>query len=35
MKLSCLASLYQLDGILDDCRVVEAMPKSFTDPHVG
>jgi hypothetical protein len=31
MKLARLASLYQLDGILKGCRLVEAISKGFTD----
>jgi hypothetical protein len=30
-----LASLYQLDGILKGCRLVEAMLKGFTDQCEG
>jgi hypothetical protein len=35
VELARLTSLYQLDGILEGCRPVEAMPKGFTDQRVG
>jgi hypothetical protein len=34
MKLARIASLYQLDGILEGCRPVKAMLKGFTDQRV-
>jgi hypothetical protein len=33
MKLACLASLYQLNGILEGYKPVKAMPKGITDQH--
>jgi hypothetical protein len=35
IKLAHLASLYQLDGILQGCRLVKVMPKGFTDQRTG
>jgi hypothetical protein len=35
MELACLTSLYQLDGILEGCRLVEVMSKGFTDQREG
>jgi hypothetical protein len=35
VELELLTSLYQLDGILEGCRLVEAMPKGFTDQRAG
>jgi hypothetical protein len=35
MKLARLASLYQLDDILEGYRLVKAIPKDFTDQRVG
>jgi hypothetical protein len=34
VELARLASLYQLDGILEGCRPVEAMLKGFIDQRV-
>jgi hypothetical protein len=35
MELVCLASLYQLDSVLDSRRLVEAMSEGFTDQCAG
>jgi hypothetical protein len=35
MELAHPASLYQLDGVLDSCSPVKAMPEGFTDQRVG
>jgi hypothetical protein len=35
IELTCLAGLYQLDGILESCRPVKSVPKGFTDQRVG
>jgi hypothetical protein len=31
VELTCLAGLYQLDGVLESCRLVKSVPKGFTD----
>jgi uncharacterized protein YbcC (UPF0753/DUF2309 family) len=33
MELAYPASPYQLNGILNGCRLVKTMPKGFTDQH--
>jgi hypothetical protein len=35
MELTCLAGLYQLDGVLESCRPVKSVPKGFTDQRAG
>jgi hypothetical protein len=35
MKVARLASLYQLDDILEGCRPVKAMSKGLTDQLAG
>jgi hypothetical protein len=35
VKLTRLAGLYQLDGVLESCRPVKSMPKGFTDKRAG
>jgi hypothetical protein len=35
VKLAHPASLYQLDGILEGCRLVKSMLKGFIDQRVG
>jgi hypothetical protein len=34
-ELARSASLYQLDGVLEGCRLVKVMPEGFTDQRVG
>jgi hypothetical protein len=35
MELARSTSLDQLDGVLEGCRLVEAVPEGFTDQRVG
>jgi hypothetical protein len=35
MELACPASLYNLDGVLDSCRLVKVVPEGFTDQGAG
>jgi hypothetical protein len=35
VKMACPASLFQLNGILEGCRLVKAMPKGFIDQRAG
>jgi hypothetical protein len=35
MELALILSLYQLDDVLEGCRLVKAMPKGFTDQCAG
>jgi hypothetical protein len=35
MKLARAIGIYQLDGVLNDCRPVKYVPKGFTDQHAG
>jgi hypothetical protein len=35
MELALSVSLFQLDDILEGCRLVKAMPEGFTDQHAG
>jgi hypothetical protein len=35
VELACLAGLYQLDGVLEGCRLVKPMLKGFTDQYAG
>jgi hypothetical protein len=35
MELACHVGIYQLDGILEGCRLVKYVPKGFTDQRAG
>jgi hypothetical protein len=35
IKLTRLAGLYRLDGVLESYRLVKSVPKGFTDQHAG
>jgi hypothetical protein len=35
MELACSVSLYQLDGVLEGCKLVKAMPEGFIDQRTG
>jgi hypothetical protein len=35
VKLTRLAGLYQLDGILESCRPIKSVPKGFSDQRAG
>jgi hypothetical protein len=35
MELTCLAGIYQFNGVLEGRRLIKSMPKGFTEQRAG